>query len=172
MSNTKKDKKEKFLKRFFNKDDINLVVTNIKTSNLENRESSLEINYDLTIKNAVSTFDKELYINLDFDKELLGYNFKKRKLDYVFSSKKMMTSITELTIPDNYNILELPKGIAINTDNYELKVVFEKDKNKIIYKKDFKIKNAIIKTTDFDVWNAFNEDLIKIYNEQIILIKK
>ncbi len=172
ISNIKKDKKDKSLKKYLSRDNTNITVSNIKTSDLNNRESSLELNYSLTIKNAVSIFDKELYINLDFDKEFSSHNFKKRKLDYIFSSKKKIISTTVLSVPETYKILELPKNIALHTDNYDLEVTFTKNENRIIYKKKFKIKKAIIKKIDFESWNTFNNDLVKLYNEQITLIKK
>ncbi len=172
ISNTKNDKKEESLKKYLNHDNINLKVSNIDTSDLDNRDASLKISYDLTIKNAVSSFDNEIYVNLDFDKELASYNFKERKLDFVFSSKKMLESTTNLTIPNNYKISKLPEDILITSKNYDLSVRFSQQANIISYKKEFSIKNAVIETSDFEEWNDFNTKLNKIYNEQIILIKQ
>ena len=40
------------------------------------------------VKNAVSSFDDQVYIDLDLDKELSNFILDERKTDYVFSSKK------------------------------------------------------------------------------------
>lgn len=168
----KTDKKQKSLKRYLNQDNTNLLVTNIKTSDLEDREISLDLNYHLAVKNSVSSFGDEIYINLDLDKELSSFKLDKRKLDYIFSSKRMVSSTTSLIIPENYKIVSLPKNIAIDTEDFSINISFTQKENLIIYKKIIKIKNAIIKKTDFKTWNDFNDKLTKTYNEQIILNKK
>ncbi len=172
ISTTKNDKKEELLKKYLNHENINLKISNINTSDISNRDASLKISYDIIVKNAVSSFDNEVYINLDFDKELASYNFKERKLDFLFSSKKMLESTTNLTIPNGFKISKLPEDILIKSENYNLSVRFSQQANVISYKKRFSIKNAIIKTSDFEQWNDFNTKLNKIYNEQIILIKQ
>ena len=172
INNTKNDKKDEVLKKYLNNNDKNLNVTNIITSNLDNREKELSISHDIIVKNAVSSFDNETYINIDFDKELALYNFKERKLDYLFRTKKILESTTKLTIPNNYDISYLPESISIKSDDFDLAVKYSKTGNVIEYKKIFILKNAIVKTTDFDKWNDFNKKLNKIYNEQIILKKQ
>ena len=172
INNIKKDKKDATIKRFLSDDDINIIVDNVKTSDLNNREITLKINYDLTIKNAVSSFDNEYYINIDFDKEFSSFKFEDRKLDYIFSSKNWIVSTTNLEIPANYTISSLPKNIQLINDDYKLKVSFSKNGNVITYKKEFILKNAVIKKANFDQWNAFIDELVNSYNEQIILNKK
>jgi transglutaminase-like putative cysteine protease len=172
LNNTKNDKREETLKRFLNRDNINIVVDHIKTSDLNNREVALIMEYDLIIKNAVSSFDNEYYIDIDFDKEFSSFKFDKRKLDYVFSSKKWIVSTTTLEIPKNYTITSLPKNIELVNNDFKLKVTFSKNGNIITYQKEFLIKNAIIKKVNFNQWNSFIDKLVNLYNEQLILIKK
>ena len=172
LNNLKNDKKEEALKLYLNKDNINLKVSNIKISDIKNREEDLKIDYDITIKNAVSSFDGEVYINIDLDKELETLELKDRNLDFVFSSKKDLESTTSLHIPDDYKISSTPNNLDVDTKNYKLSVHFEQKGNTIIYKKNFTIKNAKIEKTDFENWNTSVNKLKKIYNEQIILNKK
>jgi hypothetical protein len=167
----KTDKKDEFLEYYLNKGNSNIKVSNIETSDLQNRDENISIAYEVNIKNAVSAFDNQVYIDLDFDKELSNFVMEERKTDYIFSSKKDLESVTHLEIPKGYNISHLPENISVTSDNYDMLVNFKKENNVIIYKKQFRIKHAKIETSDFEEWNGFIKKLDALYNEQIILTK-
>lgn len=172
LSQLQTDKKDTFLMWYLDGGDSNIKVTDIITSNLTDREIPINIDYNITINNAVSSFDDTMYIDLDLEKELSGYNFEKRKTDYVFDYKKHLESTTTLKIPDGYKIGSLPKDIAISNDNYNLKVSFTQTDTTIIYKKDFEITESVIKKDGFNEWNDFIKNLNSVYNEQITLTKQ
>ncbi|MFK7832633.1 MAG: transglutaminase family protein [Winogradskyella sp.] len=167
----KTDKKEAFLESYLSRADSNRKVTNITTSDLSNRELNVTISHDLSVKNAVSTFDNSIYIDLDLDKEFSGFELDERDVDYIFSSKKYLESTTKLKIPTGYSVTHVPNNINISSDNYDLSVKFKTENNTLTYKKLFQIKNAKIETKDFNEWNGFIKELNTIYKEQIILTK-
>ncbi|WP_458626907.1 transglutaminase domain-containing protein [Winogradskyella sp. PC D3.3] len=167
----KSDKKEEFLDAYLSNSDSNRKVSNIITSDLSNRELNVTISHDLTVRNAISTFDNSIYIDLDLDKEFSDYKLKERDVDYIFSSKKYLESITELKIPNGYSVTHVPNDIKVSSDNYDLSVSFKTENNTLTYKKQFHIKNAKIETTDFEEWNTFINNLNTLYQEQIILTK-
>lgn len=167
----KTDKKEEFLESYLSRGDSNRKVENVTTSDLSNRDTSVTLSHDITVKNAVSTFDDSIYIDLDLDEELGSYEFKERDVDYIFNSKKYLESTTTLEIPNGYKVSQLPKDIQISSKNYDMSVSFKTETNKLIYKKLFKIKNAKIETNDFEEWNSFISQLNNTYQEQIILTK-
>lgn len=166
------DKKDTFLMWYLNGGDSNIKVEDIETSNLMDREIPIHIDYNITINNAVSSFDDTMYIDLDLEKELAGYNFEKRKTDFVFDYKKHLESTTTLKIPDGYKIGNLPQDLAMSSEKYNLKVSFSKTDHTIVYKKNFEITESVIKKTDFTEWNDFIKNLNSIYNEQITLTKQ
>ncbi len=168
----KNDKKEEFLSWYLRMGNNNIKVSNIETSDLLDRDVKLDISYDITLKNAVSSFDDIIYVDIDFDKEFAKFDFDKRKTDYIFSYKKALESITILEIPANYKISQLPKNISIKSDNYELSVDFSQQNNTISYKKIFSIKNAKIEKSDFKQWDEFISKLKNVYNEQVIITKQ
>ena len=171
LNNLKKDKKDEALKRFLNKDNLNFKVSNISISDIENRDSPLQITYDLTVKNAVSSFDGETYITLNLDKELSDFELKKRKTSFLFHFKKDIESVTELTIPEGYTVSYLPKEISVKTNDFNITISYKKVGNKIIYTKKIIFNNPKIDKKDFEKWNDFNKKLDNIYNEQIVLKK-
>ncbi len=168
----KNDKKDDFLEYYLNNGNTNITVSNIETTDLLNREISLKMTYDISVKNAVSSFDKDVYIDIDFDKELEGFLLDKRNTDYIFSFKRYLETSTTLEIPLDYSITQIPKNISISSKNYDIAVSVSKNNNVITYKKSFKLKNAKIETYDFEEWNQFISKLKNIYNEQIVLTKQ
>jgi hypothetical protein len=139
---------------------------------LLDRDAQINITYDIAIKNAVSAFENSIYINMDIDKELSTFEFKKRKTDYVFNFKKDLQSTVSLEFPAGYRVSHLPQNIAISSKNYDLSVAFSVQNNTVLYKKLFKIRNAKIETSDLEEWNNFITQLNTIYNDQIILTKE
>lgn len=168
----KNDKKKEALTYYLNNDDSNVLVTNVTTSDLENREGKLAISYDLKHENTVSSFDDEIYVDLDYSKEFNRFEFNDRQTDYLFAHKRHFTSIINLKIPDGYRINETPQPITVDTKNYTLQVSFEMKEQSLHYQKTFILKNAIIETSDFKEWNEAIKALQNIYQEQIILTKK
>lgn len=171
FNSLKNDKKEEFLEYYLNDGNSNIRVADINTSDLSDRESKIDINYMIAVKNAVSNFDDKLYVDLDLDKELATYHLEKRKTDFVFSSKKDLQSTTKLEVPEGYKIFYMPEGISVKSNNYDLSVEISKKGNTILYKKRFRIKNAKIEKRDFKEWNVFIQELNDVYNDQIILTK-
>ncbi|WP_431134503.1 transglutaminase-like domain-containing protein [Psychroserpens mesophilus] len=171
FNSLKTDKKDEFLEYYLNKGNSNIKVSNIETSDLQNRDGNINIAYDVDVKNAVSSFDNQVYIDLDFDKELSNFIMEERHTDYIFRSKKDLESVTHLEIPQGYKISHLPENISVASDNFNMSVNFSRENNVIIYKKQFRIKHAKIETSDFEEWNGFIKKLDALYNEQIILNK-
>ena len=170
-SSYKNDKKEDALNYFLTNDDKNLSVSNIKTSDLNNRDDMLSIDYSLSQKNTVSSFDNDIYIDLDYHKEFGKFQFKNRNTDYLFSHKKHFTSTITLEIPSGYTISETPKSVHVDTENYKIDIEFTIKDNILSYTKTFIMKKAIIKTTDFEAWNKTIKEVHSIYKEQLILTK-
>ena len=166
------DQKEDFLDWYLNSGNKNIEVSNVSTSDLNNRDIPVDLSYDIKLKNAISSFDGTIYLDLDFEKEFAQSQLKERKTDYIFSFKRNLESTTHLELPSGYGVSELPKDIDVSTKNYDISIRFSKQANTLVYKKIFTIKNAKIETSDFENWNKTISQLSAVYNEQIILTKK
>lgn len=168
---TRKDKKENALQYYISRGDKNFSVSNIVTSDLTDRDRTLTLEYNANLKNRVTSFDNDLYINLDYLEEFSGFDFKERKTDYEFSYKKDYESSIILEIPTGYKVSRLPESFKTSTDAYSMNVSYEQKGNTIIYKKHFTINNGTIKKADFPNWNQSITTLKKLYNDQITLTK-
>lgn len=172
FSSLKTDIKEEFLKSYLEKGDSNIKVSNIVASDVTDREASLNFTADITVNNAVSSFDGEVYIDLDIEKELSDFEFNDRKTDYIFRHKKDLDSKITLQIPAGYKVTYVPENKTISKDNFDLSITFKQEENAVVCKKSFVIKNAKVETSDFDEWNTFIKKLDDTYKEQIILTKQ
>jgi hypothetical protein len=127
--------------------------------------------YNANLKNRVSSFDNEMYVDLDYMEEFSSLDFKERKRDYEFSFKKDYESIITLEIPAGYKVSRLPESYTSKNDAYSMNISYEQKGNTIVYKKRFTINNGTIKKADFQNWNQSIESLKKLYNDQITLTK-
>jgi transglutaminase-like putative cysteine protease len=170
-SSFKTDKKREKLENYLSLQDKNIQVSNIKTSDLNNRELKLNIDYDIDIDNKVSTFDNEMYVDLEFNNDFKDLELKDRKTDFQFDYKENFESTTVFAIPAGYQATKIPTDLIVKGNNYVVSITFQKTEKEIIYKKQFIFKNAEIKTSEILEWNILNKDLNSNYNQQIVLTK-
>lgn len=168
----KSDKKEETLENYLSKSDKNIHVSGIKTSDLKNRDTKLTIDYNVEIDNKVSSFDNEIYIDLEYMNEMKNFELKDRKTDYQFDYKKNYESMITLSIPNGYKVTKLPSDLIIKEPNFEIAITFQKNDKEITYKKSFVFKNGEIKSTEMNKWHDFIKKLISNYNQQITLSKQ
>jgi len=165
------NKKGETLEKYLSGSDKNISATNIKTSDLKNRDLKLSLNYDVDVQNKVSKFDNDIFIDLAYMDEFKNFEFKDRKTDYELNYKTNYESNVVLAIPDGYKLSKLPENINVSEEDFNVLISFKQVGKEIVYKKQFVFKNAVLKTTDMAKWNAFNKNLKTIYNQQIIFTK-
>lgn len=167
----KNDKKDDALKWYLNSRDKNCSVSNIKTSDLLNRDQKLTLNYDVAIANHISSFDNEIYIDLNYDKEYASFDFKDRKTDFILDYKSFDDIVITLQIPEGYKVSKVPNNIAIKTDDYSITMNYEVKGTTLKYTKQFLFKKGIIKSAKFDEWKNHYAEIQKNYAEQVVLTK-
>ncbi len=165
------NKKGETLERYLSNYDKNIQVDNIKTSDLKNRDIKLTMDYSTTISNKVSSFDNDIYVDLDNRKEYKGMELKDRKFNYQFDYKENFESDVTLAIPMGYKVTKLPENFEIKEENFTISIKFEQTPKEIIYKKLFVFKNGEINTKQLTKWNESIKKLNTVYNQQITLSK-
>lgn len=165
------DKKET-LERYLSKSDKNIEVSAIKTSDLKNRDQKLTLDYDVSVANKFSSFENEFYVDLEYMNEYKQFFLKDRKTDYQFRYKTDYESNLTLDVPKGYKVTKLPENLSIQEKDFSVVITFQQVGNSVVYKKVFNFKNAVIKASDIDKWNAFNKKLNALYNQQITLVKQ
>lgn len=171
LNSIKKEKTDEAMAKFLSDQNSDYEVKNLKLSSVDNHDTDLTASYDLDHKNAVSSFSKAYYVDLDLKKELMNSAIKidERKHDYWFSYKMNLFKETELALPAGYKIGSLPPNLDIVNPDYEFHIKYVVAADKLSYKKILLVKNTHLPIAKFAQWNADIEQLSKTYNESIIL---
>jgi hypothetical protein len=167
------DDKKKVIQRFLEFGNKNLAVSNVKTSDLDNREIPVVIEGDIDLSNYIITEDKEIYVGIDFFPEDLRGIIpgKDRQQDYALSSGYISQDETELILPAGYTVGSLPSSIDEKTLDYAVNASYSNKDNKILFKKTLSFPTGRIRKADFENWKNFTKKL-KDFNSNLILIKK
>jgi Transglutaminase-like superfamily len=169
----KKEKQEDALKEFLAKGRNNYQISNLKIINMNDYNADLKIEYDLLFKDAVSTFDKETYIDIDDRKDFTNMKFdtSKRKLPYLFPYKGDILFEVELQLPKDARPGSLPTAFKIEQPEYSMNGSYVADKSKITYKREIMLKKTWVPKQNFIKWNADIDKLNEFYNNQLTITK-
>lgn len=167
------DDKKKMIDRYLEFGNRNLVVSNVKTSDLNNREIPVTIEGDIDLSNYIITEDKEVYAGIDFFPENLRGIIpdKDRQQDYALHSAHVMQDETELILPAGYKVVSFPVAINEKSNDYEVQGSYTVKDNKVTFKKTLSFNTGRIRKADFENWKAFTKKL-KDFNSNLILIQK
>ncbi len=165
--------KRKFIQRFLEFGNKNLTVSNVKTSDLSNREIPIVLEGDIDLSNYIITEDKEVYVGIDFFPETLRSIIpeKDRQQDYALHSAYVSQYETELLLPAGYKIASIPAPINEKTEDYEVSGEYSGKDNKVTFKKTLAFNTGRIRKADFENWKNFVKKL-KDFNSNLILVKK
>lgn len=170
----KKEKLQDALLQYLTDDNSKYHIKNLQTSDINNWDQQLDIQYELQHQEAITGFGDDLYTEMDFRKELSGYTIDtaKREHDMIFAYKHHVVNETTLEVPAGYKVGPLPDDLKIDREGYSFHVVYKLDGGKIAYRKELIIKNPWLAKAGFPQWNADIAALDKVYLQQITLSKK
>jgi len=167
------DRKKEVLQKMLEFGNDNLTATNVKTSDLTNREIPVVIEGDIDLSNNIIRDDKEVYAGIDFFPRKLSAFMPddKRVNPYEFNSLYTAEDEIELTLPGGYKVKDLPEAFTQQATDYGFNGSYTQQGNKIILKKSLAIKTGTIKKDDFKNWTEFLKKL-KDFNNNIVLVEK
>ncbi|WP_204345318.1 DUF3857 domain-containing protein [Psychroserpens algicola] len=147
---------------------------NITKSNFDNKNTPLELAYDLDIDSYAKSIGDKIYINLNIDRTLSKSNIDtkdrkySKKIDYKF--QKAFT--TTFKIPEGYTASYIPKEASFEDPQYGFDISYQVKDDIITQTKTIYVNTLSIKNEGFDQWNGFIKSLIKAYKKSIILEQK
>ena len=164
---------KEFLNDFLEFGNDNMQATNIKTSDLKNRELPVSIEGDVDLSNYVNSIAGDKYISIDFFPKTLERYLpdEKRVGGYDFDNVLTFEDEISLTIPANMKFVDIPEKSELVYDGYEFKGEYMVTGNKVILKKKIVIKNSIIRKTEFENWKKFLGS-IKEFSKYLLSVTK
>jgi transglutaminase-like putative cysteine protease len=151
----------------------NMQASNIKTSDLSNRETPVTIEGQVTLQNNVNTIDGDKYVSIDFFPKTLERYMpdEKRTTAYDFDYVLSFEDVISLTVPADMHFTDVPQKLELDNENYSFTGTYTVVKNTITLKKTLTIKNNVIKTGDFANWKKFLSS-IKEFNKYFLSVTK
>lgn len=174
LNDIKQEKQETALKQFLAAGMKDFEINNLQIINLNNYNSDAQVSYDVAWKNALSTFGKETYLELDNRRYYQDFiiDKEKRKLPYWFSFKNHLIFETEIKIPEGKTVTTLPDALSVDRPAYTFKASYQNIGGKILYKNEITLNKTELQPSDFDKWNADIKKLSNFYNQQIVFTSK
>ena len=165
--------KKKVIQRFLEFGNKNLVVSNVRTSDLSNREIPVVVEGDIDLSNYIISEDREIYVGIDFfPEDLRGIDpDKDRQQDFTLSSGYVSQDETELILPAGYKVVSLPGALEEKNPDYAVSASYSTKDNKVIFRKTLSFPTGRIRKADFENWKKFTGKL-KDFNSTLILIQK
>ena len=168
----KSEKKADFFKNYFTRSNSNMTVSNVRTSDLNNREIPFNAKYSFELSNQVFKDDRELFVNLEFDNSF-GRNSKDtlRLTDFTFDMIINYEITVELTIPEGYKVSALPLAFKVKNEYCNFNLEYTVVGGKVLYKKSFIFPTGVIPKDKAAEYVKIQKDLKKYYTNQITLVK-
>lgn len=165
----KRYKTEEFLKN----GGIGDSIFDIHTKGLDSFMPEISLTYEVNRKSSIDIFGDKLYLNLDETKDYQNakIDIKKRKTGLKYQSKDYTVRVSELLIPNGYTANELPDNMNISREKYSFSIFYNREKDKITYRKEIFIFDPILEKTDFEQWNSDIDILRRAYGELVVLEK-
>lgn len=166
-----KDKKDiinKILEKGNNKFQILNFDLKIKPYELNNI-----ISYDCSIDNYITRNGKEIYVNLNLNRNFLKYKIQNNRkhplyFDYTFTKIFNFT----LKIPEGYKIKYIPENLSVNFDKFESHINYKLEENSIRYYHKIVVDTLLITKELFGTWSTLINSLEKAYRQTIVLEKE
>jgi len=164
---------KEFLNDYLEFGNNNMIATNVKTSDLKNREIPVSIEGEVDLSNTVSTISGDKYVSIDFfpkslerfipdEKRVEGYD-----LDIIVKFEDEIA----LTLPAGFQFTDKPDNLEVSGAGYAFKGSYVVEGNRLILKKELTISNSMIRKKEFADWRKFIES-IREFNRYLVTISK
>ncbi|MEL6989829.1 MAG: hypothetical protein AAGK97_18620, partial [Bacteroidota bacterium] len=172
LGNTPKKEWKERIESFLSSYNKNIVATLTNEPSTEDRSKTIQFDFDVVIKNAITDVGSEKYFTPEYDFFFKDFEMEEdREVDYMFNNVYSLKYKTSIEIEEGWDVQYLPESLDIDNDQYAFKLNYKVDGNQIIYSKELNIKDALLKVSAFENWNADIASLDAFYNDQIILKK-
>jgi transglutaminase-like putative cysteine protease len=141
--------------------------------NIKERDKPYIVQYDFDISNYTVKVDKELYINLFFDKFYEKSTLEKdRQANYDFDYLTKFNSNVECIVPKNYTVSYVPKNFEMENDLVKVKLIYVQKNNSIQLTSSVEIKKLMLEKKDFALWDETIKKLKSNYSDTVVLQEK
>lgn len=166
--------KEDFLSEYLEFGSSDIQVKQVKTSDLNDRDKTVELKGQVQVGNSVHEINKDYYVSIDFfPKSLERFIPDEKRIEgYDLGESILFDDEISLTIGPDQSFSDLPEPVNINQEGYSFKGEYTVNGNVLSLRKTLHIKNPMIRKSDFANWKQFihslrdfNQNLIRVVNK-------
>ncbi len=167
---TRTDKRKEFVENFISNGNEKIKAADVKLPDLEERDGTLDVVSTTTFKSAVSSFNREHYIDIDPFKTFKDWEIKDtRQSDIDFGEKVNKKLSITLTLPKGYSVSHMPENTQVSNPGFSFSIQYKMMGDKVVYTNEISIPEGVISKKSFESWNAAVIQLKKAYENQIVL---
>ena len=166
------NKRKEFIASLIELNNSGADVTNVKTSDFNNRDIPLVLEGDVEIANRVTIVDKDCYTSIDFYPASFA-SFspdEKRKTPIDLDHVLYATDTIRLELPASAKVKSLPPVFETSFAGNSMKAVYQQEKNQLILTKQMKLEAPVIQPAQFTEWKAFLQK-IRDFNRTTISLQ-
>ncbi len=170
------DEKDEHLRKELATDFTGIIIDSIKIKGKDNHKANLKQAIYCTIENAAVVANDLIYLKPTLKTEFDQSPFKLAERNYPVEFPYPIRDefIMKLTLPDNYEVEELPQSVSAVLGNKGGKFEYSatKSENTILLSVKIDIKQLIFDVKDYGLVKAFFNQIAAKQAEQIVLRKK
>ncbi len=164
------------IKSFYNtrlrKGSNKFLIQSFKETNKYDYEKNFVIDYEFSINDYAKKLGNEIYLNLNFIKDLSSYKTDKdRKNAIEYEHKNYFSYTTYLKIPEGYSVDYIPENVDLSNDYLSSNITYSVKDNEITYHHSFKLDFITLDLEQQKDVNALIKNIEKAFKEVIILKK-
>lgn len=171
MDGTPKERLDNAIRRFLESGKSQDAATDIRVNGVESQARAVELLYRLDYTSGMQSVGDEYYIDLDTEKEFMNHDvdIEKRRHPIAFDYKHHVVKHLVFFIPEGYRVTHLPGNLDIDKPGYHMRISYEQQAGRVIYRKEITINDILLKNESFAEWNADIARLRNAYMEQIAI---
>lgn len=158
------------LVNFLSSGNKNISVSDVQHSPFSERDSILNIQFNLELANHIIPLNDELYVDLDYEKTFQTFTIDdERETPVAFSRKYDVIYTSTLKLPENTVVEHLPEALSIDHTAFAFDCQYKKSGSSISYERQIVLKSGYIFPEHFGDWNDAIDQLDTFYKDMILL---
>ncbi len=149
----------------------NVLIGNVNCNDCNFGKEKISLKHDIEVRESVMNYENKIYINLDFNNQILNQKFDNTYNGLDFKESVFYQTTSELEIPNQFKILEIPQNYSFKNEQFEVNIKYDIKKNIIVLNKTINIPSGKINKEKLNDFLNTIETLNKLKNDVIILQK-
>lgn len=168
----KTDLDENDYKNLLKIDNDNVELSSLKLNNLTNRDSSINLNFNLNVINQV-LIGQQVLINLNYRTYFSDLDLSNKWIK-TLDFKKAINDVETIRfkIPANYHANYIPKGFSVNNEDFSISLAYTLENGYLLLRKEIKCNSGLIQASNFLKFKESINQLKNFYNQSVVFTTK